>query len=307
MLKILFRLLMTIYIISISLNANAQSSKEEITNLVKKNNEWYLVNVSSFLQKVPLNVADATPQQLSNAGIPDNQEKAQIDLIINQRKNYNNEYAKILRKYVKPADAAEALIKVGEDLIKKSNDEISKLKEGKINFGQYLRIRKMLIEESANNRLAILSKYQLDAYGQSVGTVSNNRSSAQSEAKLSSQGNTVNLIDTRNKGTFQGSCVGIANALQIAANNLGMEVRNRPAQTQDQRWQNDKDSKKLFDLGDSGDAYSRGWSKTDEIPPSMLSDFLNAQTTVYSKASNLARTHDGSIAVLEAFKKCRGF
>ena len=121
------------------------------------------------------------------------------------------------------------------------------------------------------------------------------------------QNNSTNLIDTRNKGTFQGSCAGIAEGLKMSANFLGMEINSKKTQTPDEEWQKNKDSKAMFDFGDLGVYYFRQWTNDNDIPPSMRSDFRNAREEAYGKAFKFANYHDGSVAVLEAFKKCRGF
>jgi hypothetical protein len=139
-------------------------------NLSKQNSNWSLENLPNLLQKTPLKVSDMNPAHLSNPSTPNPLEVIEINKSIQQRERVFAEYGKIVRKFIKPQEAAEALIKNSRENMIRLNSVSVQLRDSKINFGQYNQEKQKLNTELITNGNLIVQKYDLKNQMSSVST-----------------------------------------------------------------------------------------------------------------------------------------
>jgi len=144
-----------------TVQAIAQTFQSDLINLGKQNAEWMTNNAPNLLIKSPLRADDLNPAHLSNPLIPNQVERDEINKSMQQRDRYFSEYAKIVRRYIKPTEAAEALIKNTKDGFNRTNTFAIQLRDGRINFGQYNQEKQKIISELNSNGNLIVQKYDL--------------------------------------------------------------------------------------------------------------------------------------------------
>ena len=94
--------------------SNAQTFQSEISNFNKLSIDSYVSTQPNLSKKIPIKLSDVSPAQLSDKSIPNSLEINEINKYIQQRDRNLIEYGKIVRKYIKPSEAAEAIIKIIE-------------------------------------------------------------------------------------------------------------------------------------------------------------------------------------------------
>jgi len=190
-----------------TLTSFGQTFQSDVAGLGKQNTDWYVSNAPNLLKKTPIKAGDLTPAQLSDTSIPNSMEINEINKSIQQRDRFSNAYAQIVRKYIKPSEAAEALVRNNKDILTRQNTAAMQLRDGKINFGQYNQEKQKLFAELNANGNAIVQKYDLKSQ------LSAGQAPQQAPPQASnpvSQGITVSdLVSFKNKGTAIGSCFGL--------------------------------------------------------------------------------------------------
>ena len=86
------------------------------------------------------------------------------------------------------------------------------------------------------------------------------------------------LIDLKNEGTIRGSCATVGSRLQLATNQLYVQIMQRPAQGQDGQWKNQQDAQEMNKFGENGSYWSKalGEGMSKYVPPSQINDYLAA-------------------------------
>lgn len=190
-----------------ALTSYGQTFQGDVASLGKQNTDWYISNAPNLLKKTPIKASDLTPAQLSDTSIPNSIEINEINKSIQQRDRFSSAYAQIVRKYIKPSEAAEALVKNNKDILTRQNTAAIQLRDGKINFGQYNQEKQKLFAELNANGNAIVQKYDLKSQ------LSAGQAPQQAPPQPStptSQGMTTNdLVNFKNKGAAIGSCFGL--------------------------------------------------------------------------------------------------
>lgn len=172
----------------------------------KQNIDWYVLNTPNFLKKSPLKVSDLTPAHLSDATTPNSIEINEINKSSQHRDRIFTAYAQIVRKYIKPPEAAEAIMKNNKDFLTGMNTSQKRLRVGKINFGQYNQEKQKLVAQLNADDNAIFQKYDLKSQ------LSRGQAPQQTPqaSKPTPQGMTANdLVNFKNNGAAIGSCYGL--------------------------------------------------------------------------------------------------
>ena len=162
--KIIKKILFTVsfmFTTFFTLTSYGQTFQSDIANLGKQNTDWNVLNTPNLLKKTSLKVSDLTPAQLSDATIPNSIEINEINKSIQQRDRTATAYAQITRKYIKPPEAAEAMVKNIKDFLTSMNTASIKLRDGKINFGQYNQEKQKLFAQVNANENTIVQKFDL--------------------------------------------------------------------------------------------------------------------------------------------------
>ena len=208
--KIIKKILFTVsfmFTTFFTLTSYGQTFQSDIANLGKQNTDWYVSNTPNFLKKSPLKVSDLTPAQLSDITTPNSVEINEINKINQQRERSATSYAQIVRKYIKPPEAAEAMVKNNRDFVTRMNAASIQLRDGKINFGQYNQEKQKLSAQVNANGNTIAQKFDLKS--QLSGGQAPQQTPPQA-SKSTPQGMTANdLVNFKNKGTAIGSCFGL--------------------------------------------------------------------------------------------------
>jgi len=185
----------------------AQSFSIEAGNLAKKNNEWFLSNTPNLVKKSPINPKDISPAQLTDESLPNAVEINEINKAMDQRLRFTSEYRQIALKYIKPLEAGQALANNSKNATAQQNSYALRLRDGKINFGQYNQEKQRLYAETVAKSKEIVEKYDLKSQfnaGQSP------QQAPPQPSTPTSQGMTVNdLVNFKNKGAAIGSCFGL--------------------------------------------------------------------------------------------------
>ena len=99
------------------MHANAQTFQSDISNLSKQAVESYKLNQPNLSKKTPFKLSDLSTSQLSDSSIPNSVEIAEINKLIQFRESNFIEYGIIVKKYIKPTEAAQAMIKNHKDYL----------------------------------------------------------------------------------------------------------------------------------------------------------------------------------------------
>jgi hypothetical protein len=96
-----------------------------------------------------------------------------------------------------------------------------------------------------------------------------------SEILMAAPFDKTGIIDLKNEGTTRGSCAAVGSRLQLATNQIYVQIIQRPAQGQDGQWKNQQDAKEILDFGKSGSFWSKRLSEnfTKHVPPSQMNDY----------------------------------
>jgi hypothetical protein len=144
-----------------ALHANAQNFQSDISNLSKQAIESYKLNQPNISKKTPFKLSDLSTAQLSDLSIPNSVEISEINKLIQFRDSYFIEYGIIVKKYIKPIEAAQAMIQNHKDYLDRLKVVSVELKDGKINFGQYNSERQKITADLISNGNLIIQKYDL--------------------------------------------------------------------------------------------------------------------------------------------------
>jgi hypothetical protein len=145
-----------------SVESYGQSFQAEIADLAKRNKEWYELNTPNLVAKIPVNINGATSTQLQDGTRPNPIEQKEIIKTSEQRDRYSQEYAQIVRKYIKPPEAAEELIASSRRSMSENSTLINQLKDGKITFGDYIKARQNIVNALIERGKKIQEKYSFN-------------------------------------------------------------------------------------------------------------------------------------------------
>jgi len=96
-----------------------------------------------------------------------------------------------------------------------------------------------------------------------------------SEILIAAPFDKTGIIDLKNEGTTRGSCAAIGSRLQLATNQIYVQIIQRPAQGQDGQWKNQQDAQEIIKFGESGSFWSNRLNDnfTKYVPPSQMNDY----------------------------------
>ena len=144
-----------------SLVSYAQSYQIELSNLVKKNNDWYQSNTPNILKKSGLNPKVYSSDQLADSSFPNAIEVIEINKAIEQRLSYTNEFGQLVIKYISPLAAAQALASNSKNSVAQANASALRLRDGIITYGQYNLEKQRLLNELEAKNNEVVQKYEL--------------------------------------------------------------------------------------------------------------------------------------------------
>jgi hypothetical protein len=98
-----------------------------------------------------------------------------------------------------------------------------------------------------------------------------------SEILMAAPFDKTGIIDLKNEGTTRGSCAAVGSRLQLATNQIYVQIMQRPAKGQDGQWKNQQDAQEINKFGENGSFWSKRLSDnfSKYVPPSQMNDYLS--------------------------------
>ena len=151
-----------IFALAVTSNCFGQSFQEDLNSINTSYNQWYLSNATELSKKLPLDVFAASPNQIKDSSHANALEKGQINAVIKKRNEYALKINELIKKYTPDTSAANALIANYQELIAKSNQKLVEVRDSKLSFGTYIKLRQNLLTDFENTNNSIAKQYHLD-------------------------------------------------------------------------------------------------------------------------------------------------